>query len=253
MKTALTHIFSFFMFFAFVLPVCAAENPEVLYQKAATAYKSNSFEEGQKLYEQLITNGYTTTEVYYNLANCYFKMNQLGKAILNYERALRLSPKDEDIAYNLQFAELKTIDKIQPVPQLAIVTGWKNFVGSTSYNGWATLSAIFIWIALALAALYFFVSRNKILSAAGVVFAILSVATLLLGILQHRQTHDSSCAILLTESASALSAPDAASGAVFNLHEGVKLLILDEVSGWHKIRLEDGRVGWLPTGTFERI
>lgn len=246
------HIILLYLLFCTAL-ACKAQNVGDIYSRAAGLYKSGNYTESQKLYEQLLNQGYHQPETYYNLGNCFYKTNQLGKAILNYERALRLSPDDEDIAHNLQLAELKTIDKIQPVPQLAIVTGWKNFVGTHSDGDWSIIAVIALWCALIAAVVYLFLLKSRGVLMLSIATLIVSVATLLLAALQHRHLHDSSYAIVVNEHINVLSAPDAASGIVFTLHEGTKLLMMDEVSGWHKIRLADGRIGWLPSGTFERI
>ncbi|MBL7777995.1 MAG: tetratricopeptide repeat protein [Chitinophagales bacterium] len=247
-----THIICFTLLLC-AAPLCKAESAIDIYTKAAGLYKSGNYTESQKLYEQLLDQGYHQPETYYNLGNCFYKKNQLGKAILNYERALRLSPDDEDIAHNLQLAELKTLDKIQPVPQLAFVTGWKNFVGTHSDGGWSIIALIALWCALIAAVVYLFLLKSRGVLMLSMAALIVSAATLFLAAFQHRQLHDSSYAILVNESINVLSAPDAASGTVFTLHEGTKLLLMDEVSGWHKIRLADGRIGWLPSGMFERI
>src|SRR6266446_4572997 len=103
-----------------------------LYNQANQSYKAKQFLQAADKYEKLIAQGYKSAEVCYNLGNCYYKIDSVGKCILNYERALKLSPKDEDIIHNLKLAKLKAIDNIQAVPQLAIVTWWNDFVSFNS-------------------------------------------------------------------------------------------------------------------------
>src|SRR4051812_30872548 len=99
-----------------------------LYKSAGNLYKEKQFQQAADNYEKIISQGYKSPEVYYNLGNCYYKLNSTGKSILAYERALKLSPDDEDIIHNLKLAELKVSDRIQPIPQLSIITWWNNFI-----------------------------------------------------------------------------------------------------------------------------
>ncbi|MCS6933876.1 MAG: tetratricopeptide repeat protein [Chitinophagales bacterium] len=231
----------------------AGETPGELYAKAADAYRASHYQDAQQLYEELIRMGYRNSEVYYNLANCYFKQGQIGRAILNYERARQLSPADEDILHNLQLAETKTVDKIQPVPQLPVITAWKNFVGSLTDDQWAFMAVVLLWVALLPAAVFLWFWRKPWLILISVLLALCSLFVFFIGGIQHRHLHNSPYAIILTTQAGALSAPDPSSTVVFEVHEGTKIRVMDEVSGWTKIRLEDGRVGWLQKTHFEKI
>jgi tetratricopeptide (TPR) repeat protein len=101
-----------------------------LYNQAGLSYQSKEYRKAADDYEKLLAQGHETSEVYYNLGNCYFKMDSIARCILSFERALKLSPGDDDIVHNLELARLKTVDKIKPVPQLQIVTWWYNFINS---------------------------------------------------------------------------------------------------------------------------
>src|SRR4051812_45195426 len=98
--------------------VHAADQSQALkiFHEANIAYQKQDYGSSIKLYEQLIKNQNVSTEVYFNLGNSYFKSGNTSKAILNYERAKKLSPDDEDINFNLKIASLKVVDKIEPVP-----------------------------------------------------------------------------------------------------------------------------------------
>ncbi len=224
-----------------------------LYKSASALYKANQFDQAAADYEKILSQGYKTVEVYYNLGNCYFKLNNLSKAIVNYERALKLSPQDEDIQHNLAVANTKVIDKIIPVPTLAVLNTWNNFTSAKSSYGWALFAVGFVWLALVFFAVYLFVSARRFSFSLGVFFFILSIAFISLAEKQSEREQQSDYAILTLTNSFVKSAPDAAGNDLFMLHEGVKFQILDRVGEWSKIRLADGKVGWIERGAYEKI
>lgn len=230
-----------------------AQSPTELYTSANAAYKAGQYDQAASGYEKVLTHGYKSPEVYYNLGNCYYKLNNLGKAILNYERAQNLAPDDEDIQHNLKLANLLTIDKIQPVPQLGLVKGWNNFVCSQSSKGWGMFSVIFIWLSLLAFAIYLFMGSRRIFSTLGILLLLLSVGAFFLAVEQTSTERNPDSAILMVTNAFVKSAPDANGNDLFMIHEGVKLRLLDQVGSWEKIRLADGKVGWVEKSTFEKI
>jgi tetratricopeptide (TPR) repeat protein len=119
-KRCTIHILMVGLLLCFSSCAFSQQAPE-LYKNAAQLYKASKFDTAAADYEKILSQGYRTAEVYYNLGNCYYKLNNLNKAIINYERALKLAPQDEDIQHNLAIANTKVVDKIQPVPTLAIL------------------------------------------------------------------------------------------------------------------------------------
>lgn len=231
-----------------------AESPADLYKSAATYYKANNFENARAAYEKILELNYKpTAEVYYNLGNCYYKLNNTGHAILNYERALKLRPDDEDIQHNLKLAELNTVDKIQAVPQLSLLTWWKSFRCSQSAGGWSIFAAVALWLAFASFAAYLFTGFKKLTAFAGTLMLVLALGLGLLAISKSNHDKQSTEAVLLASSALVKSAPDTNGSDIFMVHEGVKFRILDNVGTWYKIRLADGKTGWLENTSFSRI
>ena len=181
------------------------------------------------------------------------KLDKLGNAILNYERALKLAPQDEDIQHNLKIADTRVVDKIVPVPQLGIILKWNGFITSNSSRGWAVWAVGLIWIALLFFIIYLFIGLRRISFAAGIVLFALSVVFVGLSSVQNSKEQESDTAILMVSNSFVKSAPDANGNDLFMLHEGVKFHILDRVGEWTKIRLADGKVGWVERNTFEKI
>ncbi len=236
----------------FSLSVCLALANSA-FDKAGALYKSGQYKEAAEQYEKMIAQSGADAAVYYNLGNCYFKLSMLGKSILCYERAQRIAPEDEDILHNLKLAQLKTIDRVQSVPQLGLVSAWKKFVTSQSSSGWGIYALAAVWLAILLAGIYLFLMSNKFLKTIAYTLTLASFLLLSLAFIRHNGEENSSEGILLAESLNIKSAPDDNAGNIFILHEGVKFQLLDKVATWHKIRLADGKVGWLQQDTFERI
>lgn len=229
------------------------QSADQLYKSANQLYKNNQFDQAAAAYEKILAQGYGTAEVYYNLGNCYYKLKNTGKAILNFERAHQIAPDDEDISHNLKLAQLKTIDKLVPVPQLAVATAWNNFTTSQSSKGWGIFALGFIWVALIIFAVYLFISKKGFILFLGSVFLLLSIAAVSLAFKQSRVEENPDSAILLVSNVNVKSAPDANGTDLFTIHEGIKLEICDQVGSWTKIRLADGKVGWIEKNLFEKI
>jgi tetratricopeptide (TPR) repeat protein len=224
-----------------------------LYNNANQLYKANQFQQAIDNYNKIIAQGYKSEEVYYDLGNCYYKLNNVGQSILFYERALKLSPKDEDAQHNLKLAKLKAVDKIQPVPQLAIFRWWAQFVSMETSTGWGIFSLASIWLAFLIFSMAIFVGGRRLANFIAFVVVLFSISFLLLAITQKNAEQRTDEAILMVPASFVKSAPDAGANDLFMIHEGVKLYILDEVGTWDKIKLEDGKVGWIEKTNFEKI
>lgn len=138
-----------------------ASDPDKLWDQANTAYINNDFPTAISLYETILSSGRQSGKLYYNLANAYFKEQEIGRAILNYNRALRLNPGNEDIRYNLQVAEKMTKDHIDAVPEFFVKTWLSNLRNLLSSTTWAVLSLVFLAAMLG-SALFYLLSRRLV-------------------------------------------------------------------------------------------
>src|SRR5512147_2306099 len=116
-----------------------ADETMLQFEQGNQYYRNAAFADAVKTYELILATGRESAALYYNLGNAYFKMQNMPAAILNYERALRLAPGDEDIRYNLRLANLRVIDKIEPVPELFFVGWWKEILAMYSSATWAMI------------------------------------------------------------------------------------------------------------------
>jgi tetratricopeptide (TPR) repeat protein len=231
-------------------------NPDDQFSKANTLYRSGSYKEAVNTYESLISAGYTSSALYYNLGNAYFKTNNIPKSILNYERALKLKPGDEDILFNLRLANQHTVDKIEPLPRLFYQQWWDNFVSMYNEDIWGKAGIALIWVSLLFGALYIF-SNTVFLKKSGffatVLFLVAGSFMLVTGWVQHSRFHNHRSAIITETSAYIKSSPDDKSTSLFMLHSGTKIDIVDELTGWKKIRIANGNIGWINEKDIEVI
>ena len=238
----------------FVAHHLSAENPHQLYSIGTDAYKAKNYQQAIDAYEKLITEGYHTSEVYYNLGNAYYKNDQISQSILSYERALRLAPSDDDIRFNLKLANLKAVDRIIPVPQFFLFTKWNNLVAARSSRSWGIISIVCVWFALLAFAIYLFITRmRKVGFYSGLTLLVFAGFFSYLSYTQSQSEYGTGQAILTSTNTYMKSAPDTSGTDLFIIHEGAKLNILDRVGVWSKVRLADGKVGWLEQKTFTVI
>lgn len=223
--------------------------------EANKSYQQNQYNKATNLYIQILNNGYESDELYYNLGNSYFKTGRLGYAILYYEKALKLSPNDDDINYNLAIANARAVDKIEVLPKLFFVRWWESFLSIFSVSGWSYLTYTVYLLLLISVALYFLV-RNQwwqklaVFSSASLIL-LLAVCII---VMIFKLSYDSSNqGVVVEQIVTAKLSPDQKSGDAFIIHEGIKVGLEDQVSEWVKIKLPDGKVGWVPDRDLRKI
>jgi tetratricopeptide (TPR) repeat protein len=233
-----------------------AQSPESLFEKGNKHYMDQAYSEAAAAYEQVIASGKVSAEVYFNLGNAHYKMGNLAQAILSYERARRLSPSDPDILYNLRMANLNTIDKIEPLPQLFYERWWHDFVTNGSVTIRSAWALGLLWMALGVFAVYLFtfhVALRKAAFFSSILLCAAALFTWYLTHMQHRFLNNKKDAVIFTESAYVKSSPDEKSANLFLLHSGTRIEVLDNLQGWRKIRIANGNEGWIDTDALEVI
>ena len=224
--------------------------------EADSAYVRGEYQQAIKDYESLLKQG-ASADLYYNLGNAYYRTENITRAVLNYERALLLSPSDRDIRFNLQMARSKTIDKITPEQEMFFVTWYRSLVNLASVDGWARMALISLALAVILALVYLF-SERIWLRKIGFFGAILLIAAFILSnVFAHQQKDllvNRKGAIVISSAITVKSTPDKKGTDLFILHEGTKVTITDSsMKEWKGIRLADGKEGWVETKQIELI
>ncbi len=217
-------------------------------KKANKSYLGKDFEAAIKTYNTVVVLGYSSPELYYNLGNSYYKSDKIALAIVNFERALKLDPGFDDARYNIEMANKLIVDKIEIVPEFFLVTWFKALISLFSFDFWAYLSVVLFGITLVLASLYFF-SRKLGLRKISFFLAIISLFFVIITFVFARKRYhyqvEIRTAIVYETSITVKSSPSESGTDIFPLHEGTKVILLDDVGEWAEIKIADGKQGWL--------
>ncbi len=233
-----------------------AAEPSAALTGANQAYQKKDFTTAIQQYEAILQQGYHSEALYYNLGNSYYRTNDLGKAVLNYERALLLDPNDADTQHNLQLVQSQLQDEIEPLPTFFLTTWWNMLGGLLPAQVWSILALIFLWMGIAGLTLWLLgrVRQYKKWGfIAGISLLIISLLGFTLANDRINQIQHSSRGVVLQKEIVLRSAPDTQSKEVFLLHAGATVQVLDQIGDWYKVSLRDGMQGWLPEVSFERI
>ena len=240
----------------FGLTLCLSQTIDDVFNHGNELYRAGKYQEAIKEYNRIIKQGAVSAELYFNLGNAYYRNEQIAQAILSFERAARLRPNDPDIEHNLKLVYLKTIDRIEPMPEMFLIQ-WIRAVGSLISAETVRIFFIINWILLfgSLAMMYL-VLQPGIIRVVRIIFFV-SFVFVVLGIamqgIQSFQENNNDKAIITAQTVTSKSSPDAKSLDAFVIHEGVKVKLTDAVGDWVKITLVDGKVGWILASQCERI
>jgi len=253
------HRSSFILFLAMLtLPFgsIAQKSPDHLYAKANKEYAQKKYEAAVNSYQQILDAGVTTSSVYYNLGNAHYRLNNFASAILNYERAHRLSPNDKDTNANLALANSKITDKMEVIPELFLKRWWNSFLLLLSVQSWSVLGVIFLlagFVGLIVYLLSTRVQLKRISFFAGLTVLILGICLVALAsaaegyIASHKQ------AIVFNGIVNVKSAPNTKQKTLMVIHEGIKVNIIDSKGDWLKVELPNGNIGWVEAAAIQVI
>ena len=239
----------FFILIAVSMVSVAMERSDSLWNVGVECYAGEDYEGALRSFKALEEAGYVSPQLYYNIGNTYYKMSgYIAYSILYYERALKLDPSYKDAQSNLEFVHQFTLDKIETVPEFVLVTWFKSFRSILSSNGWAYVSlASFVIMVRRL--LVFRFGRSMVLRKISFAFAILIATFILLsilfsfGLMGEMESQDG--AIVVNPVSSVRSSPNTSGTSLFIIHEGTKVIVMEELGQWNKVELSDGRQGWI--------
>ena len=234
-----------------------AKDLDSLWTTGVQAYTDGKFADASEAWTAIEESGRKSATLYYNLGNAWFKQGNYPKAILNYERALRLDPSYSDARYNLEFTNSFVQDKIEPVPEFMLKSFVRKICYLMSSNTWAVIFLVLLAAALMMGLLFLLgssVSKRRAGFYCGIVLLLLSAGALSFSIWQKSDSVKTDAAIVMSPVSSVKSSPSSGSSKdLFVIHEGTKVTILDEVGSWRNISLADGRQGWIPASDIEII
>jgi len=225
----------------------AEESPQQIFQSANQAYDRKDYPAAVEKYLSLLHKGYTSPAVYYNLGNVYFRLGDLGQAIWCYRKALKLSPADQDIKDNLQFARLYRVDKIAAEPGFFWLSAFSVLPATLGLNGLSWLTALSWWIILGVLLVYLvYRKRSRIMQIA----TLASLAVFLLlgtSLWAGLKAQQKESAVVLSAQAEAKSGPGEDYVSLFTVHQGLECQIEEKREGWYLIYLPNGTKGWVPS------
>lgn len=242
-----------FLFIVFTVAgsVFAQSAAQLHFERANELYQAGKYQDAIDIYQKILTDGKVSGEVYFNLGNAYYKTGDIGHAILYYERAKIFLEDDEALDQNLRIARLKTVDEIEPIPQLFLLAWWREIQHLISLNAlaWVTYG-IFVLLILTIIATILWRGRWRRISWI-VLWIFLPVAVIFVSRVYEFET--SKFGIILDSKISVMSEPNLSGQELFILHEGTKVRINRSVDSWDEISLPDGKTGWMKKQSLEVI
>ena len=242
-----------------VVASCAAPvaAQEAFFDEGNRRYQEGDYAGAVELYERILESGLESGELHYNLGNAWFRLGELGPAILHYERARRTMPRDDDLRANLELARSLTADRVTPLPGFwlfRVARWWIDLLSRPTLLGVVTLA----WLVALTALIVAVIGRGElVLFWSRRMAALAGVVTLVFGLSLVARELDvgrSDEAIIMAEETAAHSAPsDDEELLVFTLHEGTKVRVERRSDAWVEIVLEDGKVGWVRSGRLTLI
>jgi len=245
------------IFILFLLPLTLLPaQPTQALQAANQAYQDKDYEQAIRGYEEILLKGYESEALYYNLGNAYYRKGEAGRAMLNYQRALKLDPRDENTLHNIEVVRAGLPDEIVQIQMSGVVKAWLSVQNALSTRAWSAAGLALIWLGAAGLAVFLLSParrRKKLGLLAGLLLISLSLLPFALAYGRSQQEFFSRKAVIMVEAVALRAAPEAESKAGIQLHEGAVVEIMDAIGAWFKVRLSDTSEGWLPKDVVERV
>lgn len=248
MKNVNPHIKKIVYLITFLLSTISFAQNETLFDQGNTLYNEGNYTQAIEKYQAILDNGKHSAELYFNLGNAYYKLNRIAPSIYYYEKALQLAPNDKEILNNIAFARNMTIDVIDTIPQVGFSKFVNNITKMMSFDAWSKMAIGFVILFVIIFLNYYFshTSFKKriafVVSSASLILACVSLA---FAYHNYNLQKKDKPAIVFAKESQIKSEPNLRSTEAFKLHEGTKVQILDTVNNWKKIKLADGKTGWI--------
>ena len=223
-----------------------AQDVNSIFEQASLSYEQNEYAQALIFYNEIQDLGLYSSDLYYNIGNCYYKLQQNAEAILYYEKALKLNPNDEDALFNLKLVQLQLVDKLAEVPQVFYLKWAESIKNMLTIDQWAKFGLIFLYLFCCLFIMFLFIKTYNLKKKSFTVsmFSLL-VAVSSLSLAYYSNNTLKVEAVLIQANSYIKSAPSNMSEDLFILHEGTKVQVLEVFNDWTKIKLSDGMIGWL--------
>ncbi len=225
-----------------------SQNPDSLFVQANELYRQEKYDEALKAYQEIEGLEQESWALYYNMGNIHYKRNRVAPAIYYYEKALKLRPDQEDVLFNLQFANQMVLDNIEPLPRNLGQRFMDAVILKLTYETWAKISVGLAFLFALLFLMYHFSSstgKKRFYFISSIVTVVLVTTFVFFAFRNQLHVKSNTEAIIFAKEAEVMNAPTNTSDAYFELHEGTKVLVLETLDNWKKIRIADGKIGWI--------
>jgi hypothetical protein len=236
--------------------VSAQDSPEQIWESANRSYTVGDYPQAIAAYDSIRTQGYASARLYFNLGNAYYKDSRIGRAILYYNKALRLAPSDDNIRHNLAVANTFVRDRIETVPEFFVKTWARQLMVAAGGDTWTVLFLVFLGIALALTLVYLFAVRLGLRKAGfygAAASLLLAAGSAGFASIQRKKLLHPDQAVIMLTAAPVKSEPNNAGRDMFILHEGTLVRVVGETGDWREIVVADGNSGWIDVRSIELI
>lgn len=245
-----------YTFLLILISFFAQAQNEALFSKATEAYNEGEYDKAIESYQQIIKGGQHSAELYFNLGNSHYKLNQIAPSIYYYEKALLLKPNDSEIINNLAYAQNMTLDAIEVMPVTGLSKIYADITGFLSFDQWAYAAVIFMILFVVFYIGFFYLkyaTQKRIAFISSITSLFIVIISIVFAFLQYSDFKADQPAIVFDNEVKVTSEPNKRSQAVFTLHEGTKLNVLEELDDYKKIRIADGQTGWLTSDSIRLL
>ena len=241
---------------SFLLSLGGFAQNQTLFEQGNTLYNQGKYAQAIDKYKAILETKNHSAALYFNLANAHYKLNNIAPSIYYYEKALQLAPNDPDIKNNLAYAKNMTVDAIDAVPDAGFSKLIKNITGIMSFDNWAKLAVASVILFVLLFLVYYFTYstfKKRLAFVSSNLFLFLAILSVVIAFHKYKVHQNDKEAIVFAQEATIKSEPNTRSNEVFRLHEGTKVKILDTINRWKKIKLADGKTGWIENDNIKQL
>ena len=232
------------------------ENSEVAFESATAAYTNKSYSKAIDQYLAILAKGEHSKALYNNLGSSLYQIGNYPKSILYFEKGLKFDPYDISILHNLNLSREQLENDVVQIPEFVLIKAWKYMHTRLSSNTWFAFSLISLFGAVFAFSIWLLHKERQKKKSGFLGGIILFGLSILLFCLSHSQAsfrHSHNTAIIMQEAVSLKSAPEEANEPIMTLEPGTKIFFIDEIGEYHKVKLDNGQLGWIPKGSFELI
>ncbi|EKT4545014.1 tetratricopeptide repeat protein [Flavobacterium psychrophilum] len=229
---------------------------QTAFDKGNNLYQKGNYQEAITIYESVVKSGQQSAELYFNLGNCYYKLNKVAPAIFNFEKALLLNPNDSEIRNNLAFAQKMTIDEVVETPKVGFAKIIRDFTSSYHYDTWAWIAIVFSVLFLICFVGYYFSNTTmlkRIFFTSMLFILLFAMVSVFAGFFEKNQSNNDRPAIVFADITLVKSEPKSTAQDAFVLHAGTKVFVLESLNNYKKIQLLDLKEGWIEKSAIKEL